>query len=1128
MATAAATSTDALSSSRASVPWDITAAACFFCSGVFALMFEVCWIRKAALVFGATTFALSTVLSVFFAGLAAGSYVFGRWTRRWQRPLRVYGFVEIGVGLLAGLSPWAFVGAELAYHALYGMIGSSFGWLTVARALLVLAIIFPPAFLMGGTLPVLSRHFVRSEARISLSVGLLYAINTLGAALGTALAGFFLIPGLGVNRTLLSGAVLNMLVGTLMALAPASTGQTASEQDRDQSRRAPPAPEPPGRRWIIVVGALFFFTGFVALANEILWTRFLSLLIKNTVYTYTLTLTIILVGIVAGSALTAGWFDRLRQRALAFGAVQFLYGITVLALLRLPPRLWWSIVDERSVVSQALAVSAVLLVPSILSGISFPLAIRMVLAAPQDAGPVVGRMTALNIVGGIAGSLTAGFVILPVAGMHATLLLTTGLAMAVGITAWLTLDDTLAKMQRWGLALCSVSFALLVLRSSDTTLPRDFLTRGDELVDYQEGISCHMAVLRRDDRIRLEIDRLWQGEASLSGQDPDRHQVVAAHLPMLLRPEARDVLVVGLGTGRTAGRFLYYPVRQLDCVDIEPELVPFVRRHFRSDWMDDPRARFIVDDGRNYLAHSRRTYDVISLEVGQVFRPGLAAFYSLDFYERARRRLNDGGIVCQFVPLSAFDPHDFRMVVRTFMEVFPESQLWYNTSELLLIGTAADRIGLTSQSLPVLETNERVRRDLDFAYWGGTSHRLNRPEVLLASFLMGPPGLRDLSQGAPIYRDDLPVLEYTTAKRSTSVEDEHVPKLRIHLDPIELAFDAPQVDAAEVSAIQMRKLNIDVAAINKIRLLNLNDMIASGIQRYVEELADAGQLDEARAQLSKALRYNPQSRGSYRNLGQILARQQQWEAAWEAFQKALAIDPEDPVVHAAAGSALLSLRRIDDAVVHFQRALELRPDHAQAHTSLGVIMASRGDTGQAMVHFRRTLQTDPDSAEAHNNIGMLLIARREFQEALHHFDRALEAEPLSAEIYFNRGRALSGLGRGRQAMEAWQESAQLKPGWPSPWDAMARLLASQTEPTADQAERAVALAEKAVQLSDRTRWRYLDTLGAAYAAAGRFTQAVSAAEQAARYADAEGRTAAAAASRKRADVYRQQRRFDGP
>ncbi len=708
-------------------------------SGAAGLIDEVCWIRRSSLVFGSTTYAVSTVLMVYFLGLAAGSWTFGRLAQRARRPLRLCAALEIGLAAFVVASLPAFSLVEGVYGELYRALPENSALLWSARVGLIALVLLPPTFLMGGTLPLFSRHLIRDPARLGSAIARLYAINTLGGAAGCLLTGFALLPAVGMSGALVLAAALNLTAGALMYLA-------------DTAALSPVAPQAMApRRMRATVGALLFAVGFVALGTEVLWTRFLALVLDNTVYTYTLTLALVLVGIVLGSALVAALPERI-PRARLFGALEIATGLLVWFMMMLPASAW-------SRFGGALAVTSILLLPpALLSGAAFPLGVRMVVTTPALAGIGMGAMAALSTLGGIAGALVVGFGLLPHFGLEVSVRFCTGLSLVAGMAAWAWLDTGGARLTRLAIATVALLAWLGLPYLTGTRLPADFLAGGGVLVDYREGRESNVALVRRaGNTLVLEIDRWWQG------QDTKSHQVMAAHLPMMLHPDPRRVLVVGVGAGQTPMRITLYDIERLDCVDIEPAVFDLIRDHFPSAWMDDARVRLLREDGRNYLTHTAERYDVISLEVGQVFRPGVASFYTADFYRRAREHLRPGGLLSQFVPLPFLSPDEVCSVVATFLTAFPQATLWYNTAELLLIGSLDTPPMLRPERLAQVTSSPAIAADLQFSLWGGPAQWLVRPEVLLGGFLAGPDALAALSAGAPVYRDDRPVLEYAAS-----------------------------------------------------------------------------------------------------------------------------------------------------------------------------------------------------------------------------------------------------------------------------------------------------------------------------------------------------------------------------
>ena len=381
--------------------------------------------------------------------------------------------------------------------------------------------------------------------------------------------------------------------------------------------------------------------------------------------------------------------------------------------------------------------------------------------------------------------------------------------------------------------------------------------------------------------------------------------------------------------GQTASRFLMHDIERLDCVEIEGELVDLVRQHFDSDWMQDPRVTLIVDDGRSYLSRTRQQYDLVSIEVGQMFRSGVTTFYTADFIAAPAGRCVQAVCYVSLFPTAFLDSDSFRVVLATFIDVFPESVLWYNTSEMLLIGSHSGAIQLHRDRVDQVQLNPEINRDLDFAYWGGTPLRLNRDDVFLAGFLVGPEGLRKVSRGVSVYRDDRPHLEYTTADfrltggpGSERIRRHFQRQLQIgqiiqeHLTSVSTILDQP--DAPGVSAGLGGESELSIADLQRM------------------------------------------------NVAEITA-----------------------TMHADLGDYHLSRQQVNLAINWYEHALKLMPEHSNASAKMGMIQQSAGQFDEAIAHFRMALTTNPEFTTVHNRLGTLLGSLQQYDEAAAHFTRSL-------------------------------------------------------------------------------------------------------------------------------------------
>jgi len=937
---------------------------CFFVSGFAGLVYEIAWIRRASLVFGSTTAALSTVLAVFFGGLALGAWLFGKLSLRTPRPLRWYALLEFGVAAGA-----------LASLALFGLVDGPYGdawrgaltvttdvdgltWLTAGpllallRFLLVVLVLLVPTTLMGGTLPLFVRQFTVDDDRLGASVGFLYGLNTLGGVAGTLAAGFLLLPRLGITGAVAVAAAGNLLAGGLAltlklqaAVAPEQAAAAARTGDR------PPTTPAPLRR---LMPALFFAAGLTAVGAEVLWSRFLSLVIRNSVITYTLTLAVVLAGIVLGSWLAGRVADRRRllgvDRAAWYGLLQLFAG-AVLAVVMFLPVAWWQ------ALGQGLAPIVLLMLPgAAASGALFPLANRLVLADAAGSAAGVGRMTALNTVGGILGSLVVGFAVLPHLGMDLGVRLLAGFALVAGGAAlWLAGGG---RTIRAAGCVAAVAAAYGLPALTGIRLPDAHLAPAGQLVDVTEGQGATLAAVRVDDRLQLQIDRLWQGN------DRKGHQIMAAHVPALLHGNPRDVLVIGVGVGQTAGRFLLYDVDRVDCVDIEPAIFPFIERNFPTAWMHDPRVVLVPEDGRTFTAHTDRRYDIVSVEVGQVFRPGVDAFYTREFYEEARALLKPDGLVAQFCSLAFFGPDEFAAVLQTFLAVFPDAVLWYNTQELLLIGSATGPPRLDPALLEEGGLPPAAAADLAWSHWGGPPYQLDHPGALLGGFLAAGADLRALAAGGAVYGDDRPVLAYATAD-AEPWQHREIPLLRTirsRLSP----FAAVVGDTAALDPAVL-------ALARRTRELNLQDIVADGkladaVAGVVSGTGRPADFDQTLGQLRDAVRANPENVRAWYDAGKFLLMHRRADGAVDPLTRAARLDPGDGLVRRDLGLALVQTNQAGEALPHLREAIRLRPDDGAAWNYLGAALGATGDAAGAVRAFERALALTPGDAAVQQNL----------------------------------------------------------------------------------------------------------------------------------------------------------------
>ena len=433
-----------VSSERSTQDWLLLVGLlCFFVSGAAGLVYQVVWTRMLTQIFGNTTYAIATVLSAFMAGLAIGSYLFGKIADRGKNDFLLYGVLEAGVGLYGFAVPWLFALAQKAYGPIFGLNESyPFLFNLVLFCLSFVLLVFP-TLLMGATLPVLSRFYVRSFSQFGRRVGDLYATNTLGAVIGCAAAGFFLIPTFGMRTTVYVAATLNLVIAALILIVDRLRDKKPIEFVAPTAAEVPETPaihnSPAWLGWVVLVS--FGLSGFASLVYENAWTRALTLVIGSSIYSFTTMLVTFLIGLALGGFIYARFFGQREPRLSTFGLIEMWVGLAALATIplfeRLPlifVRLLHGFGDTFTVFLylQIFLSALVMFLPTILLGMTFPLVARLFTQSLYRVGSGVGSSYAANTVGAVLGAFAGGFILIPTIGVQNAIIFAVVMNLLIG------------------------------------------------------------------------------------------------------------------------------------------------------------------------------------------------------------------------------------------------------------------------------------------------------------------------------------------------------------------------------------------------------------------------------------------------------------------------------------------------------------------------------------------------------------------------------------------------------------------------------------------------------------------------------------------------------------------------
>lgn len=1048
---------------------------CFFLSGATGLVYEVLWIRMLGLVFGHTVFAITTVLTAFMAGLGLGSFLFGRIADRHRHLLRLYGLLEGGIGLSCLGIPFVLPWVEALYLALARALQLSFLAFTLSQFVLIFFLLLVPTTLMGGTLPVLSRFFVNDEETLGKRVGLLYALNTFGAVVGTALAGYFLLPAVGMWGTLKLAATLNIGIGALAIafdrhlhrLRATGTSEDTAPQQQALPEIASSTTSAPALIRLTVLG--LGLSGAASMIYEVGWTRALSLVLGSSTYAFTAMLLAFLIGIALGSALFARLWGERRVSPVTFGFIEIGIGLSALLILpafgKMPDLLLRaftvSLAPDFVLIVQILLSISAMLVPTLLIGASFPCAIKVAARGMDRVGLDVGRLYATNTLGAIVGTVLAGFLLIPAIGTQAALKVGVLLNLAIGAVLVLGSARALSRRQwaSWAVLSAASAAGLLGVPSwnravmasgvaiyaptyqrfaGKVALARAF--PHERLLFYEDGLSATVTVHRQSTNTYLRVNGKTDASTGI-----DMHtQLMSGHLPVLLHPAPKSVLIIGLGSGVTVGAVAQHPVERIDVVEIEPAVVKASRFFAREnrDALKDPRVRLVIADGRNFLLAAPQRYDVIISEPSNPWIGGLAALFSEEFYELARRRLNPGGIMLQWVQGYSLLPSDLKMVVKTFQLAFPATTIWHahGIGDYFLLGQEEIRPLDLGRAKAVYAASAGLREDMQ---------RLGfrSPYALLADFILTELDAARYSQDADVNTDDMLPLEFSAPRSlyldTTALNFKIMTSFKTSEFPLLSAGWLQQLDTPEVrydlGAAYVRQGLSDLAAAEFEKALRRDP-------RHLPSLLELGKAQlalnlplKAVETLEALLRYDPRSAEGHFQLARLYQVQQLRARAIAFASKAVALKPGEKAYRLHLAFLLQEQGRYAEAVEHYLAARRARPGDVDILGGLGTAYLKQGKAQEAVRVFEEALSHQPDNPLLLTRIGEAHLATKRHGEAVGVLKRAIASGPFLAEAYIKLGYAYMSTGRFKEAIEAFEQGLALDPTQAAASQALAEL-----------------------------------------------------------------------------------------
>jgi spermidine synthase len=1069
--------------------------AAFFVSGFTGLVYEILWVRTLTKYVGGSTFSVTLVLTVFMAGLALGSWLAGRFVdkiRDTRDLVRLYAVIEIAIGLYAGLFPFMLKAFSPLYALLYRGFGHSLILYGSVSGTLSIALLILPTTLMGATLPILSRYYIDAVSRAGTKTGLLYGINTIGAALGSLICGVVLLRWLGSQTTLTAAVAANVIIGlgflALIGLGSSEqTGFLRSAIDAlRENLKVPPVRF--SRRSVVIMLAV---SGACSMAYEVIWTKLLALLVGPTTYSFTLVLFTFITGLALGSLLF-GWIcDRVKNPIALLIGTQLAAAGAALACSHFLgnsqvffAKLLYSCRESLLLLEivKGTTVFLAMLPTTIFLGAIFPISTRIETERVENVGAIVGRLYMFNTVGAVVGSVSAGFLLVPLFGKSSSLSLLAFLQATVA-TLVVFLSAFRKRETGIGLAFCGVAILCLSLgfpkwdtyslvkgkyhrfddfsdrlqsmSFAETVRSPEKLTAGladtDEIVFFKDGIGGFISVAETVNSLGVtNVFLQISGKTDASSQNDLHTMTLTGQIPMLLHPNAKRGMVVGLASGITAGEMLHYPMELLDVIEISPEVVEACRYFDRwnNGVLDDPRANVILQDARTHIALTDQIYDVIVSEPSNPWMAGVANLFTVEYFQSVRDHLAPDGIFVQWYHAYQTDWESFCLVGRTLTEVFPNNCIIKTSttgSDYLMVAFAdekplSDYLANIEAAMPVAAKSQNMR--------------FLTPHVLDPLILAENPS--ELYGTGPLHTDRQPLLEFTSLQQfysgRTDILENIIRGSRISPQVGERMQDLSnplrRLDFAEF----MASVNVEpfgLAGLQKDAKPKYQERADAIIEAYASaNLAVYGRILDEREKavcmqvhesminnyLQKATRTRAplQHIGlAHFDLGNICASRHSWDAAIDCFTRASLLMPTHEPALKNLARCYERKRDYETVAPIYERLIELDPRSPRLFAKLATAHLHIGSLSYARTLFEQALQMDAAYAPALTAIGSLDLRDGRVQQAISSLQAALDADPQTLRAYQNLIVAHFQAGQPSQARHYLHEGLRRYPNDPT-------------------------------------------------------------------------------------------------
>ncbi len=1009
----------------------------FFFSGISGLIYQIIWTRMLALIFGNTMLATSTVLTAYMAGLASGSFFAGKYIdRKPRRLVKLYAILEAGIGIFALVFPLFLKVFSPLYTHLYQGLEGNILILNFSRFIVCFILIFIPTFMMGATLPVLLKRFVKGTGSIGREMGILYGLNTAGAVAGSMACGFLLLKLVGMQGTTRIGVIVNLAVATVAwILGKGDEKTSAGDTELAVTGESSPSKTEYGAATTLMVLIGIGLSGFCALSYELLWTRMLNLFFHNTIYSFTIILATFLTGIALGSFIYSKFFSRSRRKIILFVVIEISIGVIAYITPFIFTSLYDILLSKYSEFSTVLKAMVVMIAPTLLMGMALPLAVQICQRGPKREGDSVGTVYAVNTVGSILGSFAAGFILVPYLGIHKSVVVVAGLNILSGVLALLTLARS-----RMRLAYIAAFVIVIVVFFLGTSTPifRGLYQRNQpntHILSYKEGKIANVVVydFYKEGYKDLYLNGIEEASSRLWHVQLFK---MLGILPTLVHPKPDDALMVAFGAGMSAGACAQQ-VKSFECAELNPDIheVAAIFSHENLDVINNPKFKLIVNDGRNQVFLSPKQYSLIISDATNPLTFDSWPLYTKEFYETCKKKLKPGGIFCQWVPIPL--PNDaIKIILKTFKSVFPHTSFWciYGSSQCLMLGTPErlriDYNELSQRLAPIFKPS------------GLAEYGIDTVEKFLTFFLIGEDKLDEMLEGFDkLNSDDLPQAHFSSKLNDAGIQtcldmlkyQESIYPYLTNMGDREDRVKKSLEDYLPVSQLLTRGFLLS-------NRMEYEKAAAAAEEKNFKDDKNVQcmfQFDPKRKEyfLEREKRY-PVEASAHFNLGYIYFKEGNYSKAIDEYKNTIALKRDFSKAYLELANAYIASGMYDDAVA---KLLELR-DLNPAGDALFSI-----ETQFNIIRILRKLSYQPGDSELHFMLGQVYFENGDFVNARKALSSASELKPNDPKILEFLGVTYDSLELREKAVDVFRKLAVLVPEDPGILQKVSQLESSLTD-----------------------------------------------------------------------------------